>query len=105
MAGAVARETLKEAASKQTGIARRELRTRDGAVVLPDGRKIPYTALASIAATIAPVTDVELRPESEWRYIGKKLQRTDIVAKSTGTQNYGIDIRMERMLYATVRAN
>ena len=105
MAGAVARETLKEAASKQTGIARRELKTRDGAVVLPDGRKIPYAALASIAATIAPVTDVELRPESEWRYIGKKLQRTDIVAKSTGTQNYGIDIRMERMLYATVRAN
>jgi len=105
MAGAVARETLKEAASKQTGIGRRELKTRDGAVVLPDGRKIPYAALASIAATIAPVTDVELRPESEWRYIGKKLQRTDIVAKSTGTQNYGIDIRMEGMLYATVRAN
>jgi len=105
MAGAVARETLKEAASKQTGIARRELKTRDGAVVLPDGSKIPYAGLASIAATIAPVTDVELRPESEWRYIGKKLQRTDIVAKSTGTQNYGIDIRMEGMLYATVRAN
>jgi isoquinoline 1-oxidoreductase subunit beta len=105
MAGAVARETLKQAASKQTGIARRELKTRDGAVVLPDGRKIPYAVLASIAATITPVTDVELRPESEWRYIGKKLQRTDIVAKSTGTQNYGVDIRMERMLYATVRAN
>ena len=105
MAGAVARETLKEAASRKSGVARRELKTSDGAVVLPDGSTIPYAALASIAATIPPVTDVALRPESEWRYIGKKLQRTDIVTKSTGTQKYGIDIRMERMLFATVRAN
>src|SRR5215510_14617155 len=67
MAGAVARETLKEAASRKSGVARRELNTRDGTVVLPDGTTIPYPALASIATTIPPVTDVALRPESEWR--------------------------------------
>src|ERR1700716_3222387 len=37
VAGAVARETLKEAASRKSGVARRELKTSDGAVVLPDG--------------------------------------------------------------------
>ena len=104
-AGAVARETLKEAAAQETGIARDRLGTDDGAVVLPDGKRLPYTALAPRAATLEPVTEVSLRPESAWRYIGKRVQRTDIVAKSTGTERYGIDLALDGMLFASVRAN
>jgi len=33
------------------------------------------------------------------------MQRLDIVAKSTGTAQYGIDLRMPGMVYATVRTN
>ena len=104
-AGAVARETLKEAAAQETGIARDRLGTDDGAVLLPDGKRLPYTALAPRAATLEPVTEVSLRPETAWRYIGKRVQRTDIVAKSTGTERYGIDMALDGMLYASVRAN
>lgn len=67
-AGAVARETLLLAAATQTGIARDKLSTKDGAVITPDGRAIPYTELAIIAAEVEPPTDVALKPESEWRY-------------------------------------
>ncbi|WP_380052963.1 molybdopterin cofactor-binding domain-containing protein [Falsihalocynthiibacter sp. SS001] len=105
VAGAVARETLKAAAVQQTGVALADLKTQDGAVILPDGRELAYTELAPIAATIEPVKEVTLRPETEWKYLGKEMPRLDVVAKSTGTLPYGIDLEMEGMVYATVRTN
>lgn len=104
-AGAIARETIKQAASIKTGIPRAQLKTDNAHVILPDGEKIAYTALAAEAANIEPVSDVELRPKSEWRYLGKSMLRTDTIPKSTGTEVYGIDLSMEGMLYASVRAN
>ena len=53
-AGATARETLKLAAAQQTGVPVDQLKTERGAVILPDGTEIAYTALAGIAATIEP---------------------------------------------------
>jgi len=105
VAGAVARETLLIAASQESGVPIGDLRTERGAVVGPDGTRIPYTALAATAAEIPPVEDVTLRDPSEWRLLGKEHQRWDIVAKSTGTQDYGIDMQMEGMLHATTRTN
>lgn len=104
-AGAVARETLKKAAAKRTGVSISELKTANAAVQLPDGTSIPYTDLAIDAAKISPVTNVELRPSSAWRMIGKPMQRLDIVAKSTGTQDYGIDLTMDGMVHAAVKTN
>lgn len=105
LAGATARETLKAAAAVRTGVPRADLRTENGQVILPDDTRIPYTDLAAQAAAIEPVTDVTLRPASEWTRLGKPYQRLDIVAKSTGTQDYGIDMVLPGMLHATVRAN
>lgn len=106
MAGATARETLKEAAARRVGVARGDLRTENGAVILPDGASIAYTDLAAEAAEIDPVTDVTLRPASAWRYLGKPdLPRLDMLRKCTGTEVYGIDMEFQDMLYATVRAN
>ncbi len=105
LAGATARETLKETAARRTGVARSLLRTADGAVLLPDGQRIAYTALAAEAALLEPVSGVVLRPPAEWRRLGKPFQRTDILAKSTGQQSYGIDVRLDGMLHATVRRN
>ena len=104
-AGATARETLKAAAAARSGVAVADLRTEDGHVIMPDGARIAYTDLAAEAAKIEPVTDVALRPASEWRLLGKPSQRLDIVAKSTGTQDFGIDVTLPGMLYAAVRAN
>ncbi|WP_341234987.1 molybdopterin cofactor-binding domain-containing protein [uncultured Sulfitobacter sp.] len=105
MAGAVARETLIRAAMKQTGLPRDQLRTENGCVVLPDGLKIEYLDLAVAAADIEPVQDVTLRDPSQWRYLTKPQKRTDMVAKSTGTLTYGIDMVMDGMVYATTRTN
>jgi isoquinoline 1-oxidoreductase beta subunit len=105
VAGAVARETLIAAAAVQTGLPHDQLRTDAGAVVLPDGNRLLYVDLAAIAAGIEPVETVTLRDPSEWRKLTKPHLRTDIVAKSTGTQMYGIDMKMDGMLFATTRTN
>lgn len=104
-AAASARETLKQAAADRTGLARGELRTRAGAVLLPDGTALPYTALAADLAGIEAVQDVPLRPPSDWRYIGKPMQRIDMVAKCTGSQTYGIDLEIAGMVHAAIRLN
>lgn len=105
IAGAVARETLKAAAAQKTGITVANLKTAKGAVLLPDGQQISYVALAPMAATMAPVSEVQLRDPGRWRYVGKPMQRVDIVAKSTGTLDYGIDFEVAGMVHATVRTN
>lgn len=104
-AGAIARETLKLAAAQETGLDARVLKTQSGAVVLPDGTRLSYTDLAAQAAMVEPVQDVTLRPPSEWRLIGKPMQRLDIVAKSTGTLTYGIDLKLDGMVHAAVKLN
>ena len=104
-AGAVARETLKAAAANKSGTDIGQLKTEDGHVLLPDGSKLSYESLAVEASSIEPVQEVKLRDASEWKYLGKPQKRVDIVAKSTGTEKYGIDLMFEGMLNATVRAN
>lgn len=104
-AGAVARETLKAAAAAQTGHNADDLHTENGAVILPDGTRLPYTDLVDTVAQTDPVTDVTLRDPSEWRLVGHNMQRLDMVAKSTGTQAYGIDVELDGMLHAAVRTN
>jgi len=105
MAGAVARETLKEAAALQTGVPRDQLKTEEGHVLLPDGKRIAYTELAEAASKIEPISDVQLRPKSEWNHLGKAIDRIDMPAKCTGTERYGIDLAMDGMVHAAVRAN
>ncbi len=46
-----------------------------------------------------------LRAPSDWRLVGTPVQRVDIVAKSTGTQDYGIDEDQPGMLHAAIRLN
>jgi len=104
-AGATARETLKAAASKRTGVPAAALRTASGAVILPNGRKIPYQDLAADAATIPAVQDVELRAPSQWRLIGKPTQRLDIKGKVTGELRFGIDQAVLGMVHATIKMN
>lgn len=105
VAGAVARQMLLAAAAQQSGVPIAQLQTRDGSVVLPDGTALSYASLGAVAARLTPPSDVTLKPASQWRILGRPMQRLDIVAKSTGTAVYGIDLRMPDMVYATVRAN
>jgi isoquinoline 1-oxidoreductase beta subunit len=104
-AGAVARETLKAAAAKRSGVAVADIRTQSGHVILPDGSKIPYVALAADAAGIPPVLDAKPRDPSTWRLLGKPMMRLDVRAKVMGELKFGIDQKMDGMLFAAVKLN
>jgi isoquinoline 1-oxidoreductase subunit beta len=105
LAGATARETLKEAAAQRLGVTRRDLTTEAGHVIAPDGTRLSYIDLAADAAGITPPENVILRPQSEWKYLGKSMPRLDIPAKVTGTATFGIDVRLEGMRFAALRRN
>jgi isoquinoline 1-oxidoreductase beta subunit len=102
-AGASARETLKLAAAARLGVEASALRTEAGRVIAPDGTELAYEELAADVAKMKPVQDVALRAPEGWRYLGKPMQRLDILAKSTGTQAYGIDFEIEGMAHAAVK--
>jgi isoquinoline 1-oxidoreductase subunit beta len=105
VAAAVARETLKAAAAKRSGVAVADLHTESGHVILPDGTKIPYVELSAEAAKIPPVQNVTLRDPSKWRMLGKPMKRLDVQSKVMGELKFGIDLKFDGMLFASVKLN
>lgn len=103
-AGASARETLKQAAADRLGVDRGQLKTASGHVIAPDGTKIAYTELAADVAQMDPI-EAPLRDPSEWRYLGRTQPRLDMVEKATGTAQFGVDVRLPGMKFASVRMN
>lgn len=100
--GARTRAMLVSAAAAQWGVDASALRTSNGFVVGPGGKKLGYGALAE-AAMKQPVPEkVTLKDPKQFRLIGKPTGRLDAKAKSSGQQDYGIDVRLPGMLTAVV---
>ena len=104
-AGAAARIALVETAAKRLGVDPASLTTDDGAVVDSTGARIPYTDLAIDARNAKLPKDPKLKPQSEWKLLGKSLPRVDIVEKSTGAAQYAMDVRLPGMVFATIKMN
>ncbi|MGB0839149.1 MAG: molybdopterin cofactor-binding domain-containing protein [Chitinophagales bacterium] len=101
-AGATAREMLKAAAAQEWGIAASELKAENGYIT--DGKvKQSYGELAEAAAKIQLPELPKLKERSAYKLIGKPVKRLDIPEKTNGTAIYGLDIRLEGMLYGAVR--
>lgn len=100
--GARTRAMLVGAAAAQWGVDASALRTSNGFVVGPGGKKLGYGALAE-AAMKQPVPEkVTLKDPKQFRIIGKPTGRLDAKAKSSGQQDYGIDVHLPGMLTAVV---
>lgn len=104
-AGAAAREVLMKAAAQKLDVDISSLKTDNGNIMAQDGTSLSYTELAVDAAAIEPPAEPKLKPQSEWKLLGKSQDRVDVVAKSTGTAEFSIDTELPNMLYASVRMN
>ncbi len=62
-----------------------------------------FGAFAKDAAAITPPSNVTPKPQSEWKILGTSPKRLDVVEKSTGTAQFGIDVRPDGLLYAAVK--
>lgn len=102
-AGAMARAMLVSAAAQQWQVPAGEITVTEGVVSHPSGRSARFGELATVAATLPPPPEVTLKEPSQWRYIGNAgLRRLDSPAKTTGRQQFTIDVRLDGMLTAVV---
>ena len=106
LAGAQARKILIANAAAAWKVPADELTTEPGMVVhAKSNRKISYGDIAKNATVPDPlpeVTKADLKPFSQFRLIGRDAGRVDVPSKVNGTAQYGIDVHLPSMLYATV---
>ncbi len=101
---ATARLMFVQAAAARWGIAAEGLRTADGAVLHPDGRRLAYAALVADAAKL-PVPDaktVPLKPADAFAGAAGAGHGSPHAAVATGAACYGIDQRLPGMLFASI---
>lgn len=100
--GARARAMLLAAAAKKWNVDVASLRTQAGNVLGADGRKASYGELAEPAMSLPVPETVVLKDPKDFRIIGRPTVRIDAKAKSSGKQDFGIDVRLPGMLTAVV---
>ena len=101
-AGATARAMLVAAAADQWKVDASQLKTDNGMVIGPNGKKATYGSLAAKAATMPVPTDVKLKDPSEFKLLGKPYKRLDTPMKTNGSAKFGLDTKVPGMLTAVV---
>jgi len=96
---------LIQAAAQQWRVAAAECVTDLHVVVhRSTNRTAGYGELATAAAKLPlpKKEELKLKPKSAWRYVGKGQVSYDLEALVTGKAIYGMDARMEGMVYASI---
>jgi CO/xanthine dehydrogenase Mo-binding subunit len=102
-AAAQARALLVAEAARRLNLPAEDLRTEDGAVISPDGRRLRYGDL--VAADMLHVQaepKSTLKDPSTFKIMGQPIPRVDVPAKVTGGAAYVQDMRLPGMVHARV---
>jgi len=99
--GAQVRTMLVEAAANKWGVAASSLKAENG-VVSGGGKSATYGELASAAASVPVPKEVKLKDPSQFNIVGKAIPRLDTPAKVNGTAEFGIDVKVPGLVYASV---
>ena len=102
-AGASARMMLVAAAAQEWGVDASQVKTENGSLIGPGGKRMSYGMAAPKAAKMEVPKDVPLKPVSAFKIVGNaKQKRVDTLQKVKGEPTFGIDTRVPGMLYAAV---
>src|SRR5262249_41074209 len=102
-AGAVARAMLVAAAAARWGVAATECTTEKGVVQhAASSRRIGYGEGAGEAAKLPRPAEGEAKGPEQIKIIGKGGRNVDTRAVVSGKAQYGIDVRREGMLHASI---
>jgi isoquinoline 1-oxidoreductase beta subunit len=102
--GAQARLMLVQAAADGWQVPAAECRVSKGVIThAGSGRTTTYGQVAAAAAKLTPPAEVALKDPKEWKLVGQRIARLDTVAKTTGAQVYGTDLKLPGMLNAAIR--
>ncbi len=100
--GASAREMFIGAGALVMEVPREELDTAESKVVHTSGRYMTFGQLASLAAKqdVPDPGSLEFREREDYRIIGTSVSGVDNLSIATGLALFGIDTRVDEMLYA-----
>ena len=104
-AGATTRLMLTQAAAQQWKVPVKECECDLHCVVhRGSARRADYGQLTLLAAklNVPDNKELQLKPPSAWRYVGKGMVSYDVEDLCTGRAQYGMDARMDGMVYASV---
>lgn len=104
--GAMARILLVQAAADGWGVPAAECVAANSVIThKSSGRKTSYGKVAAAAAKLTPpdAASITLKDPKTWKLAGKRLARLDTVKKTTGAQDYGIDLQLPGLLNAAIK--
>jgi isoquinoline 1-oxidoreductase beta subunit len=102
-AGAAARMMLVTAAAQTWKVDPSTCTASNGEVShQASGRKLSYGALVDAASKVPLPKEVQLKPASQFRLIGKPVHRLDSPDKVNGAAQFGIDVRLPNMSVAAI---
>lgn len=102
IAGATARQLLREAAAKLWSVPMEEISTKTGVLLHTSGKSAKYGDMAALAATLPVPTNVKLKDIRDFTIIGKSKRNIDLQKIVTGQPLFGIDTYKEGMLIAMI---
>ena len=102
-AGAAARAMLVAAAAQAWGVPAAEITVTAGKLAHEKSKKsATFGQFAAAAAKLPVPGDVKLKDPKDFALIGRALPRVDTVAKTNGTAQFAMDVRLPGMLTAVV---
>lgn len=104
-AGAVARQLLVNAAAHTWKVDSAACAVKQGEVIHPDGStRLGFGDLVetAISLEVPGNNEVTLKNPSEFQIIGQRIKRVDGPDLVTGRAIYGLDVRVQDMLFATI---
>lgn len=101
MAGAEARERLIAVAANEWSAPPASCSVADGYVTFTTRRK-SFGELVEAAAALPKPQNIKLVGKDDYRFIGKPQKRLDTASKVDGSAQFGIDVRLPDMLYASL---
>jgi isoquinoline 1-oxidoreductase beta subunit len=101
--GATARMLLVQAAADEWKVPVAECTAANSVITHKgSGRTTTYGKVAAAASKLTPPSEVALKDPKTWKIAGKPVKRLDTVAKTTGAQVYGMDLKLPGMLNAAI---
>jgi len=102
IAGAQVREMLIAGAAAEWGVPASAVKAANGMLTGPGGKKATYGQMAE-AASKQPVPEKpSIKAPKDFRVVGKRIPRLDVPAKVNGTAEFGIDVKLPGMVYASL---
>ncbi len=101
-AGAQARHMLIAAAAQQWGVDASQCRVANATIINAHGKTLTYGDVAEAASKMTPPKDVKLKAYGDFKLIGQPVARLDSPGKVDGSAQFGIDVKLPGMLYASL---